>query len=180
MSSSSFIRASTGVREVTSSVSSSSRTGCFSASNKRHLYFLLAGRDAGSVFIRLPDDVAGCARAAPLQSFQHLFGAFYHFLRDARHTRHLYAVTPIRAARNQFAQPDDTVALLLNGNTVVLHGREMLCQFVEMVVVRGEQGFAADARQVFRNRPRDGKAVICAGSPPDFIQIRPGCVAWRC
>ena len=89
---------------------------------------------------------------------------------NARHARHLNAVTPIRAARNQFAQPDDGVALLLHGHAVVLHGREVFRQFVEVVVVRGEQRFAADTRQMFCDRPRDGKAIVGAGPAPDLVQ----------
>lgn len=88
---------------------------------KRHLELLGLRRDAHTAAERVT-----ALAALFFQITQNLFGALDHRGRQARHTAHLNPVALVRAARENFTQPDDPIVGLFNGDAVVFHIGELL------------------------------------------------------
>ena len=54
---------------------------------------------------------------------------------------------------------------------VVLHSRQQVSQFRQLVIMRGEESFGVGvSQQIFHHRPGDGEAVKCGRAAPDFIE----------
>jgi len=61
--------------------------------------------------------------------------------RHPRHLRHVNTETVVGAARSELAQEDDLIAVLLDGDVVILDAIKPISELVELVVVGGEERF---------------------------------------
>ena len=111
------------------------------------------------------------AKVLLLQGVQDFLRALDRLLGQPRQARHLDAVAAVGPAGNDLAQEHDVVALLLHCDPQVPHSRQGLRQFVEVMVVSGEQRLRADAvDDVLGHRPGDGQTVERARASTDLIE----------
>ena len=90
---------------------------------------------------------------------------------EARQACDLDPVGPVRSPLFQSPQEDDIVARLSYRDVQVPHGRELIAQLGELVVVRCADPLRADAFvQVLGDRPRDGHPVVGGGAAPDLVE----------
>src|SRR5947209_7196287 len=83
------------------------------------------------------------------------------------------AVASVCASRYDLTQKDNFSALLSDGYVHTADARQQMCYLDQFVVVCGEEGASAATFivvQVLDNCARDGKTIIGAGTPPDFVE----------
>ena len=107
--------------------------------------------------------------AACLKRLEDFARAAQHGVGDAREFGDLDTVAFVGAARHDLAQPDDMIALFFDGDAEVLSSRQRLFQFVQMMVVCGEERLGAHGVEVFGDGPGERQTVVGAGAAPDFI-----------
>ena len=102
---------------------------------------------------------------------QNFLGAGDYFHRQTGKFRHVDPVTLVGGTRHDLAQEHDLIAVLPDRHIVVIDAPAGQRQFRQLVIMGGELG-AADGvvQQIFRHRPRNGKAVKGAGAASDLVQ----------
>ena len=77
------------------------------------------------------------------QLVQYILGSLYHFLRQSRKPRHLYAEALVCAAADYLAQEDYVVSDFLYGYPVVLYALQLALKLRKLMVVGREQRLRA-------------------------------------
>ena len=120
------------------------------------------------------------ARGA-FQLGQHFAGPLQHLAGHAGQPGDVDAVALVGAAGGDLVQEDDLVLPLADQHVVVAQAGQRLGELGQLVVVRGEQGPAADlVVQVLGDRPGQRDAVVGAGAAADLVEDDQAARRWRC
>ena len=105
------------------------------------------------------------------QAAQHGVGALDDRIGQAGQLGDLDAVAVVRRAGDDAAQEGDVLAALFDGDVVVFHPGHVLVHAGQLVVMGGEQRFAADVvADVFYHGAGDAHAVKRRGTAADLVQ----------
>ena len=119
-------------------------------------------------------DLPGVGRDIGTGKLLHQFlGPLDHRIRHPGQLGHLDAVALIGPALYDLPQEYNIVALLLDGDTVVVHAVYGALQLGQLVIVGGEQRLGPQepgVADVLDHRPCDGKSVKGTGPPADLVQ----------
>src|SRR5262249_33678329 len=130
----------------------------------------LALRAAGSTAHRGP---ASTGQFVALEPSQNLPRAIDNRARQSGQPRHLYAVTPVRAAGDNLAEEDDVVLPFACGNVKVDHAWGRVGKVRQLVVVGRKERFRPCRRmcgEALRNCPRDAQTVEGGGPASDLVE----------
>src|SRR5437764_13564012 len=92
---------------------------------------------------------------------------------NTRQLRYMHTITLIGPTRHDLAQEDDFAFLFCDGYVHTLDARKHLGDFNQFMVVCSEEGKCTTAFvivEVLDNGPRNGEAVIGAGTTANFIK----------
>ena len=102
---------------------------------------------------------------------KNFFRAIEDFFRQTGKTGHLYAVTLVGAAGNDFAEKNDLLVPFAHGDIQIANAFAVLGEFDQFVLMGGKQTARLDlVVQKFGHAPRDREAVESGCAAADLVK----------